>query len=160
MLAQKLILNYYTKIIAQFSQIVASIVVARIAGPSVLGTVAFGYAYAAMFNFVSALGLGSSHIKLVSEGKDLGKCISTFSLLKGSTGQVTNIIQDYKDNKFKVLLLNAKYFGSGLNLQMTSDIILYHRMDEELEKQIIGRGQRLGREGTLRVHYLCHKNEL
>jgi hypothetical protein len=84
----------------------------------------------------------------------------TFSLLKGSTGQITNIIQDYKDNKFKVLLLNAKYFGSGLNLQMTSDIILYHRMDNELEKQIIGRGQRLGREGTLRVHYLCHKNEL
>ena len=84
----------------------------------------------------------------------------SYSLLKGSTGHITNVIQDYKDNKFKVLLLNAKYFGSGLNLQMTSDIILYHRMDKELEKQIIGRGQRLGREGTLRVHYLCHKNEM
>ena len=84
----------------------------------------------------------------------------SYSLLKGSTGHISNIINDYKNDKYKVLLLNAKFFGSGLNLQMTSDIIIYHRMDAELEKQIIGRGQRLGRTGTLKVHYLCHRNEL
>lgn len=83
-----------------------------------------------------------------------------FSMLKGSTGRIKNIIEDYKNNKTSILLLNAKYFGSGLNLQMTSDIIMYHRMDKELEKQIIGRGQRLGRKGTLRIHYLCHENEM
>ena len=83
-----------------------------------------------------------------------------FSMLKGSTGRIKNIIEDYKNNKINILLLNAKYFGSGLNLQMTSDIILYHRMDKELEKQIIGRGQRLGRKGALRIHYLCHENEM
>lgn len=83
-----------------------------------------------------------------------------FSMLKGSTGRIKNIIEDYKNNKTSILLLNAKYFGSGLNLQMTSDIIMYHRMDKELEKQIIGRGQRLGRKGALRIHYLCHENEM
>ena len=35
------------------------------------------------------------------------------------------IIQKYTDGEIRVLLLNAKYFGSGLNLQMTSDIITY-----------------------------------
>lgn len=83
-----------------------------------------------------------------------------FSMLKGSTGRIKNIIEDYKNNKINILLLNAKYFGSGLNLQMTSDIIIYHRMDKELEKQIIGRGQRLGRKGALRIYYLCHENEM
>ena len=83
-----------------------------------------------------------------------------YSLLKGSTGRIKNIINDYTEGKVNILLLNAKFFGSGLNLQMTSDIVMYHRMDNELEKQIIGRGQRLGRVGALRVHYLCHENEI
>jgi len=83
-----------------------------------------------------------------------------YHLLKGSTGRIQNIIKEYADNKVKILLLNAKFFGAGLNLQMTSDIIMYHRMDKDLEKQIIGRGQRIGRKGALRVHYLCHDNEV
>ena len=66
--------------------------------------------------------------------------------LKGHTGHIKSIIQDYKDNKVNILILNAKFFGSGLNLQMTDDIIIYHRMDKKLEKQVIGRGQRLGRQ--------------
>jgi len=82
MLAQKVVLGYSTQLFIQFCQIAASIVVARVAGPSVLGTVAFGLAYVSMFQFVSDLGLGAAHIKLVSEGQDLGKCISTYSRLK------------------------------------------------------------------------------
>ena len=79
--------------------------------------------------------------------------------LSGSTGRVTNIIRDFSNNKIQVLLLNAKHYGSGLNLQMATDIILYHRMSDELENQIIGRGQRPGRTEPLHVTYLCHNNE-
>jgi O-antigen/teichoic acid export membrane protein len=82
MLAQKLIVSYSTKILIQFVQIVVSIVVARVAGPTVLGTVAFGIAFVSMFEFLASLGIGPAHIKLVSEGQDLGTCISTFSILK------------------------------------------------------------------------------
>ncbi|KYK37957.1 MAG: hypothetical protein AYK18_08795 [Theionarchaea archaeon DG-70] len=82
MLAQKLIVSYSTKILIQFIQIVVSIVVARVAGPTVLGTVAFGIAFVSMFEFLASLGIGPAHIKLVSEGHDLGKCISTYSVLK------------------------------------------------------------------------------
>lgn len=83
-----------------------------------------------------------------------------WSKLCGSSGHITNVINQYTDNKIKVLLLNAKHYGSGLNLQMTTDIVLYHRMSEDLEKQVIGRGQRLGRTSALNVHYLCYENEL
>ena len=70
MLAQKLILSYSSKIVVQFFSIAASIVVARIAGPTVLGTVAFGLAYVSMFSFIADLGIGTAHIKLVSEGEE------------------------------------------------------------------------------------------
>jgi O-antigen/teichoic acid export membrane protein len=85
MLKQKIILNFLTKFVLQFIQIVASIIVARIAGPTVLGTVAFGSAYVTTFFFISDLGLGGAHIKLISEGRDEGKCMATYTLLKTFT---------------------------------------------------------------------------
>ncbi|MGE5343000.1 MAG: oligosaccharide flippase family protein [Candidatus Omnitrophota bacterium] len=78
MLKQKIILSYYSKIVAQIFQVAATVIVARIAGASVLGTVAFGVAYVSMFIFISDLGLGTAHIKLVSEGRDEASCNATF----------------------------------------------------------------------------------
>ena len=82
-----------------------------------------------------------------------------YNKLSGSSGRITNIIRDYSNNKINVLLLNAKNYGSGLNLQMTTDIIIYHKMSKDLENQVIGRGQRLGRTDALNVHYLYYENE-
>jgi len=84
----------------------------------------------------------------------------THSKLSGSSGHVTNTINKYSANITQVLLLNAKHYGSGLNLQMTTDIIIFHRMANDLETQIIGRGQRPGRIGALNIHYLCYDNEI
>ena len=43
---------------------------------------------------------------------------------------------------------------------MTTDIIIYHKMSSELENQVIGRGQRVGRETRLNVLHLCYNNEM
>ena len=82
-----------------------------------------------------------------------------FVKLSGSTGRISNIIDKFSNDKIKVLLLNANHFGSGLNLEMTTDIIIYHKMSAELEEQVIGRGQRLGRTGALHIHYLYYEHE-
>ena len=82
MLKQKIILSYASQIIFQILQVAASLVVARIAGPTVLGTVAFGTAYVSTLLFVSDLGLVVAHIKMISEGRDEPTCISTFAGLK------------------------------------------------------------------------------
>lgn len=82
MLKQKLILSYSTKIGLQVLQIVASLVVARVAGPTVLGTVAFGTAYVSLLVFIADLGISTAHMKLLSEGEDEEKCNSTFAALK------------------------------------------------------------------------------
>jgi len=66
----------------QFLTIAASIVVARVAGPTVMGTVAWALAYVQMLGFIADLGLGTAHIKMISEGRDQEKCLGTFVFLK------------------------------------------------------------------------------
>ena len=90
----------------------------------------------------------------------LAKNSISYQQLKGSGAVVKNIIAKFKSGETRVLLLNANHYGAGLNLQMCSHIVLFHRMEKDMEKQIIGRGQRLGRTSQLEVVYLCHNNEL
>jgi hypothetical protein len=78
---------------------------------------------------------------------------------KGSADVVNQYINDFKTGQIKILLLNAQYFGAGMNLQMATDIVMYHRFTKYMEEQIIGRANRIGREGDLNVHYLLHENE-
>lgn len=82
-----------------------------------------------------------------------------YGILQGSGTKVKKTLEDFQKGKINVIMLNAKNFGAGMNLQCATDIVMYHRFTEEMEEQIIGRGQRLGREGTLNVYYLIHDNE-
>lgn len=83
-----------------------------------------------------------------------------YACLKGSMATIDSIISRFKKGEIQVILLNAQYCGAGLNLEMASDIIMYHRFNESVEGQIIGRAQRLGRVGNLKIHYLVHNNEI
>ena len=69
------------------------------------------------------------------------------------------LINDFENGKIKILMLNALHFGAGLNLQCATDIIIYHRFTKEIEEQVIGRAQRIGRKDKLNVYYLIHENE-
>ena len=83
----------------------------------------------------------------------------TYHILKGQSSCISKHINDYENKKVQVIMLNAQYFGAGMNLQTTTDLIIYHRFSNEMEEQIIGRAQRYGRKGTLNVYYLLHDNE-
>jgi len=85
----------------------------------------------------------------------------TYRILKGSDVIVNKYIEEFKNNRIKVLLMNAQYFGAGMNLQMATDIVIYHRFTKEMEEQIIGRAHRMGRDISipLSVYYLLHNNE-
>mgnify|MGYP000176868149 CR=1 FL=1 len=84
-----------------------------------------------------------------------------YYILKGQGSVVQKYITDFKEKRVNVLMLNAKFFGAGMNLQMTTDIIMFHRFTYEMEEQIVGRAQRLGRDikSILSVYYLVHDNE-
>ena len=83
----------------------------------------------------------------------------SYNILKGCENTINNIINNFKQGNTKILMLNATNFGAGLNLQEATDIIIYHRFTTEIEEQVIGRAQRLGRTTILNVYYLIHDNE-
>ena len=80
--------------------------------------------------------------------------------LKGNGNVVRNIVENYKSGDIDALLVNTHHYGSGLNLENTTDIVLFHNFDGELEKQVIGRAQRFGRTEPLRIWYLLYENEV
>jgi hypothetical protein len=82
----------------------------------------------------------------------------THEILKNDKN-IHNVINNFSLGKIKVLMLNANNFGSGLNLQCATDVIIYHRFTNEIEEQVIGRAQRFGRKTNLNVYYLIHNNE-
>lgn len=81
-----------------------------------------------------------------------------WSQIKGNS--VYNTINNYKTNTIDVLLVNSSYYGSGMNLENTTDIILFHKFSTDIYKQVIGRAQRPGRTQQLRIWYLLHDNEI
>ena len=85
-----------------------------------------------------------------------------YDRIKGSSLTINKQIEKYRqsDNELNVLLINSKFFGSGMNLQNTADIIIMHKMQSDIEMQAIGRAQRFGREGQLRIWKLYYQNEL
>lgn len=85
-----------------------------------------------------------------------------YSFLKGNMNTINNIINEFNsDNgKLRILLANPEFYGCGLNLEKTTDIIMFHKFDSDIENQVIGRAQRMGRDKPLNVWYLLHENEI
>ena len=83
-----------------------------------------------------------------------------YSDLKGNKHRINNTINDYKNGFIKVLLVNIYNYGSGLNLECSTDIIMFHKFDKLIESQVIGRAQRSGRTEPLNIHYLLNENEI
>jgi len=84
----------------------------------------------------------------------------THSMINGSTHRVSKIINEFAEGNYRVLLLNSRHVGAGLNITCATDVFLFHKMSSEMEKQIIGRAYRMGRSEPLNVHHLLHQNEI
>lgn len=88
----------------------------------------------------------------------LDQCNIKYARLKGNS--INKNVNEYKTNDLQVLMVNSNAYGSGLNLENTTDVVLFHKFDNDIEKQIIGRAQRPGRVSQLNVWYLLNDNEI
>lgn len=77
-----------------------------------------------------------------------------FTEISGTMNSRSRKIDRFKYGGSNVLFMNSMSNGAGINLQEATDIILYHKMPEDLETQIIGRAYRIGRTLPLNVHHL------
>lgn len=83
-----------------------------------------------------------------------------FKMLKGTNMAIANTVKEYKTGELNTLLVNPDCYGNGINLENTTDVIMLHKFDSEVEKQVIGRAQRYGRATSLRIWYLLYDNEM
>lgn len=85
-----------------------------------------------------------------------------FWRLQGTVDEISRTAFDFNScTETCVLVINSAKHCSGLNLQTATDHIFWHYIEDiNVESQVIGRGQRLGRTSCLRVWYLCYDNEI
>ncbi len=108
-----------------------------------------------LFNDVIA---NDAHVIMFSEYDASLKCLQSlgipFKKVSGTSATINKTVQWFNehDETRKVLFMNAKYCGAGLNLQVCTDLIIYHDMDQDLITQIIGRAQRYGRTQALNIY--------
>ena len=76
------------------------------------------------------------------------------SSIQGTVEQRSKIIESFKKGDINIIFLNSNHNGAGINLQEATDLILYHKMNEDLETQIVGRANRIGRTNSLKIHHL------
>lgn len=83
-----------------------------------------------------------------------------YGVLKGNHNTINKRMRDFKSGSVRILLLNSRFYGSGLNLQDATDIIITHKITKDMETQVVGRANRMGRKGILKIHYLIFEGEL
>lgn len=80
-------------------------------------------------------------------------------MLYGSGARIERLRKQFQDGTVRVLCMNARHVGAGINLESATTIILYHRMNTELENQVIGRAIRFERSKDLQIVHLVHEQE-
>ena len=80
-------------------------------------------------------------------------------VLQGTAARVERLRKQFRDGTVRVLCMNARHVGAGINLEAATHVVLYHRMNVELERQVIGRAVRFERVSSLSVMHLVHEEE-
>lgn len=81
------------------------------------------------------------------------------SELKGNSDLKT--LARFRQGDIRVIMLNSRNNGSGIDISCATDIIFYMRIaDPSEDSQALARAQRVGRQTPLRVHRMYHRNEL
>ena len=77
----------------------------------------------------------------------------------GNVASMDSILSAYKNDKVRVLMINSSFYGCGMNLENTTDVVFYHKTARAMYSQVIGRAQRPGRTQRLNIHNLLYLNE-
>jgi len=74
--------------------------------------------------------------------------------ISGSKATRDAKLKRFKEGRVNIVFLNSRFNGAGINLEIATDIVLYHEMPASIQEQVIGRALRIGRKGDVTVHHL------
>ena len=77
----------------------------------------------------------------------------------GSEKSIKNTLKQFNKENLNILILQSNNEMLGLDLPLTTDIIQFDKIDEDLEKILFSRAYRLGRTEPLNVHKLLYDTE-
>jgi O-antigen/teichoic acid export membrane protein len=99
LLARKSLLIVLSKVASGVLSMVCFVFIMRFIGlgsedaVGVYGTIVMAMSFVAAFTFIADLGFGMAHLKRVSEGHDLGKCVGTYAAVRlALTGMMVAVI--------------------------------------------------------------------
>jgi len=118
MIARKAMLIFTVSTIGYFLSFIALIFVGRFLGPIPLGIIGFASGFVGLFSFLAYFGFDTAHIKRISEGKDLGKCVGTYLSVKIILAIITIIVVISSVYLWKIIL-------NGEFESQTHEIVLY-----------------------------------
>ncbi len=98
---------------------------------------------------------------LATHEKELNDMNVKFVKMEGSVSNMQKVYEQYvSDPTVKVMTLNSSTVASGLNLQIATDIIFLHKIqNQDIEEQAAGRLYRLGKRNVARVHFILYEDE-
>ena len=85
MIARKSLLVVIAQFLTRTLGYVGLLILAKLWGsfaPTALGDIGFAMSFIGVFYIIADLGFGQAHVKKISEGNDLGTCISTYAMIK------------------------------------------------------------------------------
>ena len=85
MIARKSLFIVIAQFLTRFLGWIGLVILAKYWGnyaPEALGVIGFAMAFVGLFSIIGDLGFYQAHIKRISEGKDLGRCIGTYAAIK------------------------------------------------------------------------------
>jgi len=82
-----------------------------------------------------------------------------YRVLKGNTNTINSILKKYKNHDIDILLMNMKFSGSGINLQMSDNIYIMNMIDSNTETQVIGRINRINKKDNFDIYYFFSDDE-
>ena len=82
MIARKVYLKFSTRLLITLMGLIALSFVSRYMGAEAIGMLGYALSLVGLFLILSDLGLNNTHIKKISEGKNIKKCVGTFAFLK------------------------------------------------------------------------------
>lgn len=79
----------------------------------------------------------------------------------GGTGKdIHRMSLEFNNDDLNVLLINSVKYCASLNLQSATDVVFMHKiLNADVESQVSGRAQRIGRKHHLNIHYVLYDNE-
>ena len=101
----------------------------------------------------------SESTRMVSRALD--KFAITHCILRGSRAQKDAVVREIQHSNTNIILVSSPKDCGGLNMPFISNIIFYHRViSADVEAQVAGRGQRLGRTHNMEIMTILNEAEV